>query len=187
MKRKLLLILLLLTLCMLTACGVSQSDYDALKSENESLISQNNSLQSDLEEMTQLNTVLSKEKVDSFGYILSNGYVNLWLEVAFDGKASYSIVDNKLHVNIFYDEDNYPQIIDIAMDDLTSAMSQFGTYYGKNPEDLTFDMITMNFYDKGNNGILGSSFLVNQEEINSYDIMINLTHIDELAESRSGN
>ncbi len=54
----------LVALCLtfsLSACGVSQADYDALKEENASLKDQVESLQSDVKQLTVLNDYLEKQ------------------------------------------------------------------------------------------------------------------------------
>lgn len=182
MKRKLLLIIFSLSLCSFTACGVSQSEYDAIILENESLISQNNSLQSKLDEMTQKNIELTEEKIDSLAENTTNQYVEAWMVAAFGDKASYFIIKDRLYVNVFYADELSTELVTQIFSDYKSSISLYGAAYDIDPENMSFELTTINFYDHNNDGVLGSSFKVDGG-ISPNEMMINLPNFITVTDS----
>ena len=173
---------------LLAACssGIAQSDYDSILEENNALKSQYESLQNDFEEMKQKNIELAEKNIESLEANATKEYINAWLSTAFNEKTTFCISDdNKLHINIYYSDEFSISLFSSMMDDYTSSMSLLGVLYATVPENLSFDLITMNFYDKNNNGIIGTSFYLNDSDLITNDMMINITHVYEIAEGLS--
>lgn len=186
--KKITFLLITISILLLTACssGVSQADYDSILAENNALKSQNEALQNDFEEMKQKNIELAEKNIESLETSATEEYINAWLNTSFNEKFTFDISsDNKLHINLYYSDIFSMNLYYTMVDDLTSSMSSLGALYAMVPENISFDLITMTFYDKNNNGIIGTSFYINGSEIDTKDMMLNIQHVYEIAENAS--
>lgn len=182
MKRTFYLLLCFLLLS-LSACGISQEDYDALVEENSSLQTQVELLQSDIDSLSSKNESLSATAKELLDY--KTNVVLAEMDAAYEKAwATTSFGDNSLCIS----GDSYFQCIagktysvsKEGISELWSDLLKSVTTLGAVSENINSETISIKFFDTSGTYILEVTLKKNGNSCTLDAIMCNTLYSDQI-------
>lgn len=207
MKKLCCFILSVLLMFSLSACGISQAEYDALLSENDSLSTQikslstentnlstqieslsaeNNSLSTKVESLSAENASLSAQVeslLDSqFNQITDNSYIKAWAATIF-GDGSLCLTDEKeLYLQCISSKSYVVSdegISDLLLD-VSDSIKLLSATQVMDPDKISYETISIKFVDPSGDYILDIVLNRKNQTYSIGAIMCNITYLDTL-------
>lgn len=173
-------LLFLLTLCLvfsLSACGVSQSDYDTLLEEKNKLTAEIESLSSENESLTSDVKSLSGYKENQVFSEMEDSYIKAWAATSF-GDNSIFLSDGSLYFQCIA-EKTY-DISDEGISELWSDFCLSVTTLGVLSSNIKYETISVKFFDPSGTYILDIVLKKNGDSVSLDAITSNVLYADEI-------
>lgn len=183
MLKQNMIVLSLLFMAVLSGCsnGISQSDYDQVISEEESIQKEYDALQESYDKLKTVNADLLKEKAANMAADLPSQYAQAWVDSCFSGNGFCAVSEDTLFVSLLTGKEVNEENVKEMRNELLSSIKVYAYVSKTTPDSFPWKHLSVTFYDSSGAGIFQLT-MDTDESATVRSILVNAMYVADLAE-----